>query len=62
MGHLRVPSQLQLDRDAPRVIAVLAVRNEERFLAACLENLFRQGVQVYLCDNQSTDRTVEVAE
>jgi glycosyltransferase involved in cell wall biosynthesis len=38
------------------------VRNEERFLAACLENLFRQGVHVYLCDNESTDGTLSVAE
>lgn len=45
-----------------RVVAVLTVRNEERFVAGCLENLFRQGVQVYLCDNQSTDRTLEIAE
>jgi glycosyltransferase involved in cell wall biosynthesis len=45
----------------PRVVAVLATRNEERFIAACLENLFRQGVEVYLCDNGSTDRTVEIA-
>lgn len=44
-----------------RVVAVLATRNEERFIAACLENLFRQGVQVYLCDNDSTDRTVAIA-
>jgi len=44
-----------------RVVAVLATRNEERFIAACLENLFRQGVDVYLCDNGSTDRTVEIA-
>ncbi len=47
--------------DPVRVTAVLATRNEERFLAACLENLFRQGVQVYLCDNESTDRTLEIA-
>src|SRR5262245_65806657 len=45
-----------------RVVAVLAARNEERFVAGCLENLFRQGVEVYLCDNESTDRTVEIAE
>ena len=45
-----------------RVVAILAVRNEERFLSGCLENLFRQGVQVYLCDNQSTDRTLEIAQ
>jgi Glycosyl transferase family 2 len=45
-----------------RVVAVLAVRNEERFVADCLENLFSQGVEVFLCDNGSTDRTVEIAE
>ena len=45
-----------------RVVAVIAARNEERFIAACLENLFRQGVQAYLCDNGSTDRTVEIAQ
>jgi len=48
------------DRSFPRVVAVLTTRNEERFIAGCLENLFRQGVQVYVCDNQSTDRTLEI--
>jgi hypothetical protein len=43
-------------------MAVLAVRNEELFIGACLENLYRQGVEVYLCDNDSTDRTLEIAE
>jgi len=47
--------------DPVRITAVLATRNEERFIAACLENLLRQGVDVYLCDNESTDRTVEIA-
>src|SRR5262245_19577129 len=50
------------DRNFPRVTAVLTTRNEERFIAGCLENLLRQGVQVYLCDNQSTDRTLEIAQ
>ena len=50
------------DRNSPRVVAVLTTRNEERFIAGCLENLFRQGVQVYVCDNQSTDRTLEIAQ
>ena len=44
-----------------RIVAVLTTRNEQRFIAACLENLFRQGMEVYLCDNGSTDRTVEIA-
>src|SRR3712207_8599948 len=45
-----------------RVVAILAAYNEERFLAGCLEHLFEQGVDAYLIDNESTDRTVEIAE
>jgi len=43
-------------------VAILATYNEERFISVCLENLFRQGVEVYLCDNESTDRTISIAE
>jgi glycosyltransferase involved in cell wall biosynthesis len=46
----------------PRVVAIIAAYNEERFIGACLEHLFAQGVEAYLCDNQSTDRTVPIAE
>jgi Glycosyl transferase family 2/Galactose-3-O-sulfotransferase len=45
-----------------RMIAVLATYNEERFISACLEHLLAQGVDVYLIDNASTDRTVEIAQ
>lgn len=45
-----------------RVIALLATYNEERFIAACLEHLIQQGVDVYLIDNCSTDRTLAIAE
>lgn len=45
-----------------RIIAILATYNEERFIAACLEHLFEQGVDVYLIDNSSTDQTVSIAE
>jgi hypothetical protein len=45
-----------------RIVAVLAVRNEARFIAACLENLFRQGVLVYLLDNDSDDGTRAIAQ
>ena len=45
-----------------RVIAILASYNEERFIGGCLEHLFGQGVEAYLIDNCSTDRTVEIAE
>jgi glycosyltransferase involved in cell wall biosynthesis len=47
---------------AMRVVALLATYNEERFVAGCVENLIRQGLQVYLIDNESTDDTVAIAE
>jgi glycosyltransferase involved in cell wall biosynthesis len=40
---------------------MLATYNEERFIAKCLEHLFGQGADVYLIDNESLDRTVEIA-
>lgn len=49
-------------RRSMRVVALLASYNEERFIAGCLEHLFAQGVEAYLIDNCSTDRTVEIAE
>jgi glycosyltransferase involved in cell wall biosynthesis len=45
-----------------RVVAILATRNEEIFIQRCLEHLTLQGVDVYLLDNESTDKTVEIAE
>jgi len=45
-----------------QVIAILATYNEERFISGCLENLIRQGLQVYLLDNGSIDRTISIAE
>ena len=45
-----------------RVIALLAAYNEERYIANCLELLGQQGVEAYLIDNESTDRTVAIAE
>jgi glycosyltransferase involved in cell wall biosynthesis len=44
-----------------RVVAILATHNEGRFIANCLEHLIRQGVEVYLIDNESTDQTVAIA-
>ena len=47
--------------DDMRVVAVLAAYNEARFIGPCLEHLIRQGVDVYLLDNSSTDDTVAIA-
>jgi len=44
-----------------RVVAILAAYNEERFIGGCLDHLIEQGVEAYLIDNSSKDRTVEVA-
>ena len=44
-----------------RIVALLAAYNESRFIAACLDHLLRNGIEAYLCDNESTDETVEIA-
>jgi glycosyltransferase involved in cell wall biosynthesis len=44
------------------VVALVATYNEERFIAACLDHLLHQGVEVYVLDNDSTDATVSIAE
>ena len=44
-----------------RVVALLCVRNEEGLIAHCLENWRISGCDVLLIDNDSEDRTVEIA-
>jgi glycosyltransferase involved in cell wall biosynthesis len=45
-----------------RIVAIIAAYNEERFIGGCLDHLIANGIDVYLCDNESTDRTVEIAK
>jgi glycosyltransferase involved in cell wall biosynthesis len=44
-----------------RVVALVAAYNEEDIIEACLEHLCRHGVESYLLDDGSTDRTAERA-
>jgi tetratricopeptide (TPR) repeat protein len=46
----------------PTVSASLIVKNEERFLGACLESLRGQVDEVVVADTGSSDRSVEIAE
>jgi glycosyltransferase involved in cell wall biosynthesis len=41
---------------------MLATYNEQRFIASVIEHLSAHGVNVYLIDNESTDRTRDIAE
>ncbi|MCT7967819.1 glycosyltransferase family 2 protein [Laspinema sp. D1] len=45
-----------------RVVALLTVRNEERYLGRCLEHLYSQGIEICLIDNGSTDKTLDIAQ
>ena len=49
------------DKSAFRVVALISAYNEEDIIVPCLEYLIKQGLQVYLIDNWSTDSTVELA-
>ncbi len=44
-----------------RVVALIASRNERRFIGPCIERLAEHGVESYLIDNGSTDETIEIA-
>lgn len=57
------PGQLEtkMTQIPKKALAVLATYNEQRFVGACLKNLIRQGFEVYLIDNESTDHTLDVA-
>jgi tetratricopeptide (TPR) repeat protein len=46
---------------APLLTVCLIVRNEERFLPACLDSIRPVAEQVVVVDTGSTDRTVEIA-
>jgi len=45
-----------------RIVALLAVRNEELYLERCLRHLITQGVEVCLIDNGSTDGSRDIAQ
>lgn len=44
-----------------RVVALLAIRNEELYLEQCLQHLIAQGVDVCVIDNDSTDSSLQIA-
>lgn len=48
-------------RPALRVVALLTVRNEALYLDSCLTHLITHGMEVCVIDNESTDKTVEIA-
>lgn len=43
------------------VVAFMCAFNEEDVIGSCLRGLVEQGVSVYLIDNWSTDKTLEIA-
>ncbi len=45
-----------------RIVALLTVRNEARYLARCLQHLHGQGVETCLIDHGSDDETLAIAE
>lgn len=43
-----------------RVAAVMVTRNERAYLPTCLRHLKRNGIDVHVIDNESTDDTLEI--
>lgn len=51
----------QPDNSDFRVVVLMSAYNEEDIIVPCLQYLIKQGLEVYLIDNWSTDSTVELA-
>lgn len=45
-----------------RIIAIFCLYNEEKFIGCALDHLQSQGVESYILDNESTDRTRPIVE
>jgi lipopolysaccharide transport system ATP-binding protein len=54
IGMCRTPSL--------RIVALLTIRNETRYLPRCLKHLSEQGVEICVVDNESTDDSRRIAE
>jgi hypothetical protein len=54
------PAARPVPRRPFRCVALLVVYNEERFIETVLRHLFGQGLEVYVIDNESTDRTLQI--
>ncbi len=44
-----------------RIVALLAIRNEELYLERCIEHLISQGIEICIIDNDSTDHSLQIA-
>ncbi len=51
----------ELKQKAPRLSVCMIVKNEERFLAQCLESIKDVASEIIIVDTGSTDRTMEIA-
>lgn len=45
-----------------KAIAILTVRNEQRFITQCLTHLHEQGIKTIVVDNQSEDDTLSIVK
>ncbi|MFW5488405.1 MAG: sulfotransferase [Desulfovibrio sp.] len=62
LGLCRTAVRLEeLPSQPLRVVALLAVRNEELYMERCIRHLVEQGVEVLVIDNDSTDATAQIA-
>ncbi|MDR4509103.1 MAG: glycosyltransferase [Candidatus Brocadiaceae bacterium] len=54
--------QITKKNDRPTLSACMIVKNEEKFLAQCLESVKNAVDEIIVVDTGSTDRTVEIAQ
>ncbi len=60
-AFLNMPEENSTTKDKINIVAIIAAYNEGDVIYHAIEDLIRQGIEVYLIDNCSTDNTVEEA-
>ena len=54
-----------MKKSTPLVSLVIRTKNEERWISSCLDEVFKQSYknfEVIIVDNESSDKTVEIAK
>src|SRR5689334_4755421 len=45
-----------------RAVALLACKDEARFVGGCIDHLVQQGLEVHVIDDGSTDETLDIVQ
>ena len=58
----KIPFSLKKRNENLKIVALITMRNESKYIERCIKHLYDQGVYCYIIDNDSIDNSKEIAE